>query len=101
MTGELCAIAGSWGVKILENCVATRILVAGGRAEGVEWTDWKTGQSWRFSASAIVLATGGAGAIYARTDNPRRMTGDGYAMALEAGLSLADMEYVQFYPLGW
>ena len=101
MTRELCAIAGAWGVKILENCVATRILAAGGRAEGVEWTDWKTGQSWRFSASAIVLATGGAGAIYARTDNPRRMTGDGYAMALEAGLSLADMEYVQFYPLGW
>lgn len=101
MTAELCAIARSEGVKILENCVAARLLAAGGRAEGVEWVDWKTGQTWRSPASAVVLATGGGGAIYSRTDNPRRMTGDGYAMALEAGLALADMEYVQFYPIGW
>lgn len=101
MTGELCSIARSEGVKIFENCVATRILTGDGRARGLEWTDWKTGRSWRASASAVVLATGGGGAIYSRTDNPRRMTGDGYAMALEAGLPLKDMEYVQFYPLGW
>lgn len=49
----------------------------------------------------MVLATGGGGAIFERTDNPARMTGDGYALALEAGLDLVDMEYVQFYPMGW
>lgn len=101
MTGELCALARAEGVKILENCAATRILSAGGRVEGLEWVDWKTGREWRSCASAVILATGGGGAIYSRTDNPYRMTGDGYAMALEAGLDLADMEYVQFYPLGW
>ena len=48
----------------------------------------------------MVLATGGAGAIYARSTNPKHITGDGYAMAFRAGLSLRDMEFVQFYPLG-
>lgn len=101
MTRELASLAREKGVLILENCAATRILAADGRAEGLEWVDWKTGKSFRASASAVILATGGGGRIYSRTDNPARMTGDGYALALEAGLDLVDMEYVQFYPMGW
>ena len=49
---------------------------------------------------ALVLATGGAGGIYYRHDNPKRMLGDGYCLALQAGAILQDMEFVQFYPLG-
>ena len=53
------------------------------------------------SCRAIVLATGGGGAIYKRSDNCKAALGDGYALAIESGLSLSDMEFVQFYPLGF
>lgn len=49
-------------------------------------------------SKAVLLATGGAGAIYSRNDNQRSLLGDGYALALRAGLSLLDLEFVQFYP---
>jgi succinate dehydrogenase/fumarate reductase flavoprotein subunit len=52
------------------------------------------------SAPSVILATGGAGAIYLRNDNPMGITGDGYTMALKAGCRLRDMEFVQFYPIG-
>ncbi len=101
MTRELAALARAEGVSILENCAATKLLTGERGAEGLEWVNWKTGKSYRSPASAVILATGGGGRIYSRTDNPARMTGDGYALALDAGLDLVDMEYVQFYPLGW
>ena len=100
-TRELAALARKMGVKIIENSVATRLLLEDGGAAGVEWIDWKTGKGYRKKASSVLLASGGGGRIYPRTDNPARMTGDGYSLALEAGLDLVDMEYVQFYPIGW
>ena len=48
---------------------------------------------------AVVLASGGAGALYRRHDNPQRITGDSYALAFAAGAPLQDLEFVQFYPL--
>ena len=47
----------------------------------------------------MVLATGGAGALYLRHDNPQHMLGEGYALALEAGAALRDMEFFQFLPI--
>ncbi|GAB1485081.1 fumarate reductase subunit A [Aminivibrio sp.] len=100
-TRELAALARGMGVKIIENAVATRLLLEDGGAAGVEWIDWKTGRGYRKKASSVILASGGGGRIFPRTDNPARMTGDGYFLALDAGIDLVDMEYVQFYPLGW
>ena len=47
-----------------------------------------------------MLACGGAGGLFARHDNPRGIVGEGYALALNAGALLQDMEFVQFYPVG-
>jgi len=52
------------------------------------------------NAKSIILATGGAGGIYRRSSNHRRIIGNGYWLALKAGLSLMDMEFIQFYPIG-
>lgn len=51
------------------------------------------------TAKAAIIAAGGAGGLYQRSDNPGRILGDGYRLALEAGAVLQDMEFVQFYPL--
>jgi aspartate oxidase len=51
-------------------------------------------------AKTVILATGGAAALYLRHDNPKRMLGDGYVLAYGAGAVLQDLEFVQFYPLG-
>jgi succinate dehydrogenase/fumarate reductase flavoprotein subunit len=56
--------------------------------------DWLT-----LAAKAVVIATGGASALFLRHDNPKSILGHGYRLALEAGAELRDMEFVQFYPL--
>lgn len=53
-----------------------------------------------FHAKAVVLATGGCGKIFKTTSNGFASTGDGFALALEAGVPLEDMEFVQFHPTG-
>ncbi|MFP4483102.1 MAG: FAD-binding protein [Thermovirgaceae bacterium] len=98
---ELALIAENAGVKTLEWTVATSMQLAKGRVVGVNVLNWRTGKSELIHAGAIVLATGGGGRIYSHTDNPDRITGDGYALALDAGAAFRDMEFVQFYPLGW
>lgn len=101
MVEELYGIAMDLGIRFVENTVATELKIEDGKVRGVECVNWKTGKVCGFGASAVILATGGAGQIYERTDNPTRITGDGYSLALRAGVPLRDMEFVQFYPLGW
>jgi L-aspartate oxidase len=52
------------------------------------------------NARAVVLATGGVGGVYRASTNPAEVTGDGFALALRAGASLVDIEFVQFHPTG-
>ena len=58
----------------------------------------RDGASFRLPARAVVLATGGVGALYASTTNPRGATGQGLALAARAGAILRDLEFVQFHP---
>ncbi|HVE92997.1 MAG TPA: L-aspartate oxidase [Actinomycetota bacterium] len=75
---------------------ATGLLVRGGRCVGCV-VQTGTG-AVEVRAGAVLLATGGCGALYAMTTNERGSTGDGIAMAYEAGAAVADMEFVQFHP---
>lgn len=68
----------------------------GDRVVGVVTADGK--KRVVYTAPAVVMATGGAGRMYARTSNPPGVTGEGIVMAARAGARLADLEFVQFYP---
>lgn len=70
---------------------------AGGRARGVLAVDGE-GRRVVFRASAVVLATGGLGALYRYTTNPPWVRGEGLALAARAGARLVDLEFVQFHP---
>jgi fumarate reductase flavoprotein subunit len=72
----------------------------GGRCSGVAAFDALSGQLHAILAKAVILATGGAGRIYAFTTNGAICTGDGMALAYRAGVPLKDMEFVQIHPTG-
>lgn len=74
------------------------LLVADGRCCGAVAVNETTGELRMLPAAAVILTTGGAGQIYARTTNADNATGDGLAMAYRAGAVLEDMEFVQFHP---
>lgn len=86
-------------IDSLEHFHALDLVSDGGRIAGVVGIG-AAGEPIFVHAGAVVLATGGASAIYLRNDNPPTAMGAGYAMALRAGCRLQDMEFVQFYPLG-
>ena len=75
------------------------LLVDEGRASGAVGVSRDMGPVV-IDAKSVVLTTGGGGGIYKRHDNHRRTRGDVYWLALQVGLPLRDMEFVQFYPLG-
>ncbi len=76
---------------------AEALLLADGRVAGVRVRDAQ-GREELIEAAAVVLATGGIGALYARTSNPPGADGAGLALALAAGAAPRDLEFVQFHP---
>lgn len=96
----LLAACSDAGVSFVTNAVAARILRDDRGVVGVECLDHESGRVFNIAATAVVLATGGSGALFPRSDNPARITGDGYWLALDCGCHLLDMEFVQFYPIG-
>jgi len=82
---------------VLEQWFALDLVVEGGRCVGVRAFD-PDGALREVRATQVVLATGGAGQLYAVTTNPPEATGDGVAMALRAGVPVADLEFFQFHP---
>ncbi|OGP80107.1 MAG: hypothetical protein A2V86_06040 [Deltaproteobacteria bacterium RBG_16_49_23] len=84
-------------VRLLPGLVIFDLIVEEGEMRGA-FGFFKDGRPCLIQSKAVILAAGGAGAIYRRNDNQRSALGDGYALALRAGLSLLDIEFIQFYP---
>src|SRR5262244_2850760 len=88
------------GLDIFMEHTIVRLLKDGDRIAGAFGYDRERGRFHLFRAKAVVLATGGIGRAYKITSNSWEYTGDGHALAYQAGASLMDMEFVQFHPTG-
>ena len=88
------------GIDVFMECTVTRLLLDGGKISGAFGYWRETGSFVTFNAPAVILATGGIGKSFTVTSNSWEYTGDGHAMALWAGASLINMEFVQFHPTG-
>ncbi len=88
------------GIDVYMESTVTRLLSDRGRVAGA-FAYWReTGRLIVFKAKSIVIATGGIGKAWRVTSNSWEYTGDGMALAYEAGAELMDMEFVQFHPTG-
>jgi succinate dehydrogenase/fumarate reductase flavoprotein subunit len=87
------------GVEFIENVIITKLVQKNGLVVGAVGYSSREEQPVIFQTKAIILASGGAGGLFKRTDCPLRTTGDGYTLAIEAGARLRDMEFCQFFPL--
>ena len=88
------------GIDVYMECTVTRLLTDAGRISGAFGYWRENGRFVVFKAKSIVLATGGIGKAWPITSNSWEYTGDGMALAYEAGAELMDMEFVQFHPTG-
>ncbi len=84
-------------IRFAEWTTVTGLVARDGRVLGADLLDRDNRQE-RVNARAVLVAAGGAGQVYSDTTNPAVATGDGIALAAEAGAALADMEFYQFHP---
>ena len=99
----LQAVAEHERIRLVEDLQAVDLLVAddphtGPRCGGALLLEHRTGELVAFRSSLVLLATGGLGQAYRHTTNPDIATGDGVAMAYRAGVTVANLEFVQFHP---
>ncbi|MET9642555.1 fumarate reductase/succinate dehydrogenase flavoprotein subunit [Streptomyces syringium] len=89
-------------LKVFQECTVTRVLKeeGGERVSGIFGYERESGRFFVMEAPSVVLATGGIGKSFKVTSNSWEYTGDGHALALLAGASLVNMEFVQFHPTG-
>src|SRR5678815_556437 len=88
------------GIDVHMECTIVSLLKEGDRVVGAFGYDRQRGRFLLFQTKAVVLATGGVGRAYKITSNSWEYTGDGHALAYNAGADLMDMEFVQFHPTG-
>ena len=86
------------GIKVLEYCLATQVLVDKGEVTGVKTLDTRFGLVEDYHCRFLILATGGLGRLFKYTTNSDVATGDGIALAFAAGAEITDMEFFQFHP---
>jgi succinate dehydrogenase / fumarate reductase, flavoprotein subunit len=87
-------------IRVFAECTITELLKDGDAIAGAFGYWRESGRFVLFEAPAVVLATGGIGKSFKVTSNSWEYTGDGHALALRAGASLINMEFVQFHPTG-
>ncbi|GAA5183665.1 fumarate reductase/succinate dehydrogenase flavoprotein subunit [Rugosimonospora acidiphila] len=88
------------GIRVFAETTIVELLLDGDRVAGAFGYRREDGGLVLFQAPAIVLATGGVGKSYKVTSNSWEYTGDGHALALRAGATLINMEFLQFHPTG-
>jgi L-aspartate oxidase len=84
-------------VRVFDDALAMSLIVRGGVCRGATFLD-RDGRVREADAERTLIASGGAGQVFRETTNPAIATGDGIAMAFEAGARVADLEFVQFHP---
>ena len=89
--------ARSTATRLWEGHFALDLIIEHGRCRGIVAAD-PQGRLVELRAGHVLLASGGAGQLFSVTTNPIQSTGDGLAMAMRAGLPVADVEFVQFHP---
>lgn len=92
------AVQKSKNIKVEENTDAIELIVQNDACRGAFVRVGDNKKLEPILAKHTVLATGGLGQIFSKTSNPRAAAGDGLAMAVNAGLQLRDLEFVQFHP---
>ncbi|HXI09226.1 MAG TPA: succinate dehydrogenase flavoprotein subunit [Thermodesulfobacteriota bacterium] len=86
------------GVFVYDEWYVLKIVTGDNSARGIIAIELSTGKLHRLHSKATILATGGYGRVFRTTTNALTSTGDGMGLALDAGLELMDMEFVQFHP---
>lgn len=86
------------GISYLEGVSILKLILKNECLIGAIGLDKRNGEMIAIECKAAVIASGGAGTLYEINTNPNDLTGDSYSLALEAGCSLRDMEFVQFFP---
>ena len=85
-------------IQVLEDSLATAILIDKGTVKGIDVLDCRNSTITEFGCRFLILATGGAGQLFKYTTNSNVATGDGIALAFSAGAEIMDMEFYQFHP---
>jgi L-aspartate oxidase len=85
-------------IKAFEYTTVVELLLSEGACTGALAIDFQTGQNLIFKSKATIIATGGLSRIYDRSTNPHTATGDGIALAFQAGAEISDIEFIQFHP---
>lgn len=94
----LAQVRNKKNIDSFEYITAVGLIKTSGAISGIHAYDFKSGENIVFRSNAVILATGGLSRVFARSTNPHTATGDGIAMAYEAGARLADLEFIQFHP---
>ncbi len=85
-------------VTAFEYVAVVKLLIQNNRIYGVQGYDFVSRENIIFKGKAVILATGGLSRVFARSTNPHTATGEGIALAWEAGAKIADLEFIQFHP---